>query len=301
VTTDEEQQMFDAAQRRLRERQRELGIDPAEFVPLTRTPRAPRPALQPIAPERMLRVVRALPDAEVAERDAADAAALRRESLLPRSLAAWLARAGVGLRMRDEPIDAQLVPDVLRRWAQGFPESLRGASALLTGPSGAGKTCAAVWLLAELYRRGVVVNRGTLEWLVPHVSFQPASELFAACFERDRDRDRRPLERLERVPVLVVDDWGLPFEHAWSLAQLDRLIDKRWTERLPTIVTTNLFPEPLPEPEPGTKPADRRKPINPADTFQVRYPRIYSRLCDAGSGGPGVIRMVRSDMRRSRP
>jgi DNA replication protein DnaC len=269
-----------AAEARLKERRRELGIGERA---------APKPIEAPAVARAELRVVRApapITPEQAQERRAAEIERVRREAATPRALEHWLAACGVELRMRGQALRAELVPAELREWARGFPGSLAGASALLSGSPGGGKTCSAVWLLAELYRRGEVRGsdgyRGT-HWSAPAARFVPASDLFAACFDREQ---RKPLEQLERAEVLVVDDWGLPYESDWVLAQLDRLIDRRWSRLLPTIVTTNLTPE-LPEDH-----------ARYGDTFAGRYPRIYSRLCD--SSGPGVIGIDRGDLRREK-
>lgn len=204
------------------------------------------------------------------------------EASKPELVSAWLTRCGVEVRFRRTVVDAGLIPVELRRWAMEFPDTLEGASVLLAGKPGGGKTVASVWLLEQVYRvAGRVVEDSSglsASWVAPESRFVPASDLFAMCFDRE---ERKPLEALERVQVLVVDDWGLPYESDWAMAQLDRLIDRRWARMLTTIVSTNLAPE-------GAE-----------NTFQVRYPRIYSRLCDAG--GPGVVPIRRGDLRREKP
>lgn len=231
--------------------------------------------------------IRAAPAADPAAADEA-AAHVRAEALAPAAVDRWLAAAGIGLRFRSRELRASLVPEPLRAWAGEFPGALRGASVLLSGPAGTGKTSAAVWLLREIYRRGEVAARRAGDrgprWRVPESRFIPAADLFAACFDK---LDRKPLDAMAKIPVLIIDDWGLPYESDWSLALIDRLIDRRWSEMLSTIVTTNLSHEPDPESE----------TYRPGDSFMERYPRVYSRLLD--SGGPGLQFLVRQDLRRS--
>lgn len=255
--------------RELKERKRAQEAEKAAAG----TPRAelravPRP--RPLSAEELeARRTRAIAEAR------ADAAS-------PAARDGWLMRVGVEVRFRRAAIEEELVPRELRRWAAGFPDSLEGASVLLAGKPGGGKTVSSVWLLQQVYRCGRIEDDGyggSARWVTPDARFVPASDLFTMCFDRE---ERKPLDALERVAVLVVDDWGLPYESDWALAQLDRLIDRRWARMLTTIVSTNLAPE-------GES----------QNTFQARYPRIYSRLCD--TGGPGVVTIRREDLRRAKP
>jgi hypothetical protein len=283
--TSTDEQLFNETARKLEQRQRELGINPNPAgPPALPLRRVVPPALPPPQP-----ALRAVPsDDEVSAREAAELARVRRAALTPAALASWLGRSGVGLRLREETIITELVPEPLRSWASDFPASLRGASALLSGPPGGGKTLSVVWLLAQVYKRGAAAYyESQFQWCAQGVAFVSAADLFAACFDRE---SREQLVVWARIPVLAIDDWGAPFEHAWSLALLDQLIDRRWSAMLPTLVTTNLAPEPSPNP---------RSKIKPEDTFEHRYPRIYSRLLD--SRGPGLVSIFREDMRRERP
>lgn len=186
----------------------------------------------------------------------------------------WLARAGVGERHRDAlwTVDCQLLPKPMYDWANRFPlGSMKGASAVLAGPPGTGKTMTSVWLMLEAYKSG---NAQDGHWRCPSAEFVSSAELFAKVFVKE------PLERYERTNLLVIDDWGMAYETEWPLAMMDRLIDRRWSENRSTVVTTNL--------QPFKK--------NGADSFEARYPRVFSRLAD--SSGPGVITLAREDMRR---
>lgn len=229
---------------------------------------------------------RPLSEEALAARLEAEAEAVRARALAPKAIDFWLHTAGVGARQRATALREELIPPALRGWAADYPSSLSGVCALLAGPPGGGKTCASIWLLEQLYRRGSIDEEG--RWDVPGSVFIGAAELFALCFARSAKDEKRSLRMLEEAPgLLVIDDWGLPFESAWVLAQLDRLIDRRWSELRATVVTTNLAPEP----REGSN-------LLPEDSFARRYPRIYSRLCD--SSGIGVITLVRADMRRER-
>lgn len=189
---------------------------------------------------------------------------VRARSLTPEREADWLDRCGVGTRHQRLELQADLVPLAIRDWAE---QSARGASAILCGPTGSGKTAAAIWALRTVYRSG---SAGPDRWNCPSALFATASELFACVFEK------RPLGRYEQADHLVIDDWGMAYETDWPLSMLDRLIDRRWCELRSTIITTNLTP----------------------DAMAERYPRVHSRLSD--SSGPGVVVLNRQDLRRAR-
>jgi DNA replication protein DnaC len=233
---------------------------------------APKPAVRVAATAAALHALRGVPVMTEAE-----CAALRerqeryREQLLAdtrvRALTAsaeslWLAQCGASVRHCQLEQREDLVPADVRWWADRAPA---GASAILCGPTGSGKTAAAVWALRTLYRSGSAESDG---WKCPSAAFVSASELFSRVFEK------QPLTRFERVDLLVIDDWGMAYETDWPLSTLDRLIDRRWSELRSTIATTNLTP----------------------DQFAERYPRIHSRLCD--SAGPGFVVLNRGDLRR---
>lgn len=236
---------------------------------------AESPPAHPAAPAVALYRPRLEPALSEQERDAlrerqerhrrAELEQIRAATQRPEAETRWLEGCGVGLRHRQVDARAELVPAELRGWAQS---ARPGASAILCGPTGSGKTASAIWAMRTLYRAGRVEAS---EWRCASAAFASASELFARVFEK------QPLAHYERVDLLVIDDWGMAYETDWPLSVLDRLIDRRWSEMRSTIITTNLKAEELEE----------------------RYPRICSRLRD--SSGPGLVELDREDLRRVMP
>ena len=146
---------------------------------------------------------------------------------------------------------------------------------LLAGPPGSGKSMTATWALRTVFLAGEAIfddELGRACWHAATAWFTTAADLYEAVF----DKDRPTIARARLVDVLVVDDWGAAYEHEWPLAELDRLIDRRWGERLPTIVTTNTHTKQFPK----------------------LYPRAWSRLTDAS--GVGLIAIDRPDQRSNR-
>lgn len=179
---------------------------------------------------------------------------------------------GIGRRLREAETDETLLPPECHEWLR---KAHLGASMILAGPPGTGKTTAAVWCLRRLYRHRISQGRGAAR-----ARFVKMRDLFAAVF----DKDRATIARAEDADILVLDDWGTAYEHEWPLAELDALIDRRWEEMRPTIVTTNMNPEAV-----EGRPESERN-------LRDMLPRSYDRL--TGEPGPGVVILNRASLRQ---
>jgi DNA replication protein DnaC len=166
-----------------------------------------------------------------AERREAEAQQARRE------------RAG---RLRN--IDYLLaVAGVPLRWRSCARENFQGrapakAPAFITGPVGTGKTHLAVAFLREmLIERGAEAGR-----------FLRVVNLFAEireCFRRDSATTEMGLLRRygDQVYFLVLDDLGAEKETEYVEQTLYDLIDRRYGNMLPTLITSNLSLEEIAE------------------------------------------------------
>ena len=99
---------------------------------------------------------------------------------------------------------------------------------LLYGTTGLGKTHLA-WAIGWEY-----LEAGE------HIYYYQAEELMDDL--RASTGDQRydgKMRSLRKVPLLILDDIGAQSESGWGVAKLDMLIDFRYRERLPTIITTN--------------------------------------------------------------
>lgn len=114
-----------------------------------------------------------------------------------------------------------------RRYAEKW-EQMRSDNIglLFWGNTGTGKTYAAQCIANALIDREIPVLYIT------------AVDLVAAIMDRDIKR-MELVERLRKVPLLIIDDVGAERDTAFSREQLCAIIDTRSESRKPLIVTTN--------------------------------------------------------------
>lgn len=151
------------------------------------------------------------------------------------------------------PVSAQLT-----EWAA----DAKGRNLVIFGPVGAGKSHAAVAACRPaFFFRGLDVR------------FVPIVELL------DRFRPGGPPDAFDDLCYLdrlILDDLGSEKVTDWTAERLSALINRRWLEELPTVVTSNLQPEALEE--------------------HVGAP-TFSRLIGSGAVS---LRLVDTDRRRAR-
>ena len=229
----------------------------------------PEPKRAPL--DAMVREAHLRPGAIVEKRIEAAREKARLLAATEDAIAEWLRSAGVGKRLR-RPLRDELVAAPLRALGARIGDAIeRGESALLAGPPGTGKSCAAVWLMRRAYTTGAIEEQPIgPRWCAPR-------SLFVDAFFRSRDGEPHSMVAAARAArLLVIDDWGVPYESDWALAAFDRLVNLRSREMLSTIVTTNAN-------------------VEGEHGFSARYPRAFSRLLE---GGLGVVVMDGEDLRR---
>lgn len=123
----------------------------------------------------------------------------------------------------DEPARGELL-----EWASTPP--VGRPNLILLGPVGVGKTHAAVGALRVCHEHG------------SSVMFAPIVEVL------DQLRPGGPPdmpERLASVRTLLLDDIGAERPTDWTSERLYGIVNRRWLNELPTIVTSNLSPTEL--------------------------------------------------------
>lgn len=186
----------------------------------------------------------------------------------------FLREAGIGEVFRRRLDDCD-VPQPIRAWWQAWTTAAPTGGAILAGPVGTGKTTIAARCLRAVYRSGRWDDADSpTRWIHGSARLVRFADLRRRVFARE------PIQGLERVSLLVIDDVSPIPESAWFVHdELHALVDARWSDGLATIVTTNLIPD------------------GEGDTFAARFEAIYSRLCDGT--GPGAVRVVGCDYRRA--
>jgi DNA replication protein DnaC len=114
-----------------------------------------------------------------------------------------------------------------RAWLEhDFPA---GTNLILSGGVGSGKTGLAIGIAREVYFGGNTVLFRTVPDLMDML--RPMS---------DNDTSHRStMAYIQRVPLLVMDDFGVEKVSEWVEERLYLIINSRYERTLPTIVTTN--------------------------------------------------------------
>ncbi|MGA5631406.1 ATP-binding protein, partial [Streptomyces lydicamycinicus] len=113
---------------------------------------------------------------------------------------------------------------------KGAPGIAQGRSLLIVGTTGTGKTHQAYGAVRSLLLAGV-----RLRWKAI-----TAADLYAELRPRPGHDGERELMDLSRCPLLIIDDLGAAKGSEWTEEITMRLINRRYNEMLPTLVTTNL-------------------------------------------------------------
>ncbi|KIF75234.1 ATP-binding protein [Streptomyces sp. 150FB] len=112
----------------------------------------------------------------------------------------------------------------------GVPGIATGPSLLIAGPTGTGKTHHAYGAIRGLLGEGV-----RLRWEATTLA-----DLYAAQRPQHGTDPEQQLWRLARSPLLLLDDLGAAKQSQWTEELTYRLVNHRYNQLLPTLVTTNL-------------------------------------------------------------
>lgn len=177
-----------------------------------------------------------------------------------------LENSGIGKRYRGvslsdfEPKEGQ---EEAHAAAKAFYEDYmsgknRGEGMLFAGNCGSGKTILAAAIGCEVIanieldevRIGYAAMFGEDfkrcgEYPVKFVNAVDLLERLRNSFDKGNGESRGMLEEYEAAPLLILDDLGAEKPSGWSGERLYELINYRYTELLPTIITTNCHADEL--------------------------------------------------------
>lgn len=210
---------------------------------------------------------------EMARLEREDALAARREAL------EWLLSA-VPKEFKEASI-SDFRPQV-RKVAQAWVDDPAGIGGLLVlGPLGTGKT----HLLWALYK--ALAERGGPRMRVTKV-VRLMRELKPGGEEADNPA---AIARLREVPVLAFDDLGVETHTAWERLRLYELVDARYEDRLPTLVSANL---------PIRDEAHREKERKAGHAIPALEDAVGERVVSRLVGTSQIVKLVGKDRRRER-
>jgi DNA replication protein DnaC len=137
------------------------------------------------------------------------------------------------------------------------------------GNVGAGKTHTAAAIANELMEKKQVE--------VLFLSMPEAVTRVKKTFDTElKGEDARLFDRMKEVELLILDDLGVEKNSEWLTDQMYQIIDHRWKNKKPLIVTTNLSIE---------------------DLGMIYKPQVASRLC----GCCKPIKFTNKDRRKNAP
>lgn len=160
------------------------------------------------------------------------ARALFEQSGMP---ARWLQERGLRYWVQDEPSQKRAY-----KAAVGFGAALiakkQARSLYVVGDIGAGKTFLCSCLCTDLVRKGQRVCWRNMSEVLREIR---------ASFDRKDIKEAEVIRSFVTPPVLVLDDLGKERPTEWAVEQLFAIINARYDEGKPVIVTTNYGSEDL--------------------------------------------------------
>lgn len=141
--------------------------------------------------------------------------------------------ASVPKRYREADLD--LVVGAPRDLAVEWLATGADRNVLLLGPVGTGKTFAACAMARQVTRQQRTVE------------FWPVVELFEAMRPGREQVAGDAMAAAIGADVLILDDLGTERPSDWTFQQLYLIVNRRWLEQRPTLVTSNLAPDVLEE------------------------------------------------------
>lgn len=131
----------------------------------------------------------------------------------------------------DESLSAAFL--ITHKFAIGYPAETRGNGLLFTGPPGLGKTHLAVGVL-----KYVIEHRGATGFFWEH---KELLEKLRSFYDGSKaGAENKLLRSIITCDLLVLDDLGDITPSDWTWDTTSYLLNSRYNENRPTIITTNL-------------------------------------------------------------
>ena len=119
----------------------------------------------------------------------------------------------------------------LKEYTDKLVNSKERKGLILVGNNGVGKTHLACSIANELIKNGIPIIYGTLINLLAELK---------STYDNDNNISEMEIIKLyEKVDLLVIDDLGKEKPSEWGLEKLFTIINSRYENNLPVIITTN--------------------------------------------------------------
>ena len=149
-------------------------------------------------------------------------------------------RSNLGRRFMDRTFEnfissrAQDAYDACREYANTGAAIANGEGILLYGKQGVGKTHLAAAIANALVDKGTFVLFDTY-----------SNHLNKLKAEFNAKGERKYLNKMMRIPMLVIDDIGKEKQTEWTQSVFFDVINYRYEHKLPVVITTNMGPKQL--------------------------------------------------------
>ena len=132
--------------------------------------------------------------------------------------------------------DNKMAYEKSKRYAEDFANGNNKGSLFITGGVGTGKTHLAASIANYLIENEIPVIFGTRITLLNDIK---------DTYKIDGNCESDVIEKYSKIPLLIIDDLGKERPSEWTLEKLFTIINNRYENNLPIIITTNYNKEKL--------------------------------------------------------